>query len=121
MFGNDYDTPDGTPIRDYIHVVDLAKGHVKAMSKAGDLQGYNVFNLGSGKGSSVLDVIEAFKKASGQDVPYVIQGRRPGDAVLAVAIPTKANTVLGWKTELSVEDMCRDAWTWASKNPNGYE
>lgn len=121
MFGNDYDTPDGTPIRDYIHVVDLAKGHVAAMAKAGDLSGYNVFNLGSGIGSSVLDVIEAFKKASGQDVPYTIQGRRPGDAVLAVAIPTKANTVLGWKTELSVEDMCRDAWTWASKNPNGYE
>jgi len=72
VFGDDYDTPDGTPIRDYIHVVDLAKGHVKAMSKAGDLSGYNVFNLGSGVGSSVLDVIEAFKKASGQDVPYVI-------------------------------------------------
>ena len=120
VFGNDYDTPDGTGIRDYIHVVDLAKGHVKAIEGMKTLPGVQIFNLGTGNGYSVLDIIKAFSAACGRDLPYVIDPRRPGDVAQCYSDPAKAREVLGWTAEYNIEDMCRDAWNWQSKNPNGY-
>ncbi len=120
VFGNDYDTPDGTGIRDYIHVVDLAKGHVKAIEGMEKLDGVNVFNLGTGHGYSVLDIIKAFSKACGRDLPYVIDPRRPGDIAVCYSDPKKAKEVLGWTAEKTLEDMCRDGWKWQSSNPEGY-
>ena len=120
VFGNDYDTPDGTGIRDYIHVVDLAKGHVAAMDYMDKYTGTEVINLGTGTGYSVLDMVKAFEKATGVKIPYVIAPRRAGDVARVYADPTKSRELLGWSAELSLEDMCRDAWNWQSKNPNGY-
>lgn len=120
VFGNDYDTPDGTGVRDYIHVVDLAKGHVKAIQGFEKLNGVNIFNLGTGVGYSVLDIIHAFAKACGKEIPYVIDSRRPGDIATCYSDPTKAKEVLGWTAEKTLEDMCKDAWNWQSKNPDGY-
>lgn len=120
VFGNDYDTPDGTGVRDYIHVVDLAKGHVSAIRGFDKLQGVNIFNLGTGVGYSVLDIIHAFSKACGKEIPYVIDPRRPGDIATCYSDPTKAYKVLGWKAEKNLDDMCRDAWNWQCKNPDGY-
>ena len=120
VFGNDYDTPDGTGVRDYIHVVDLAKGHVKAIQGFEKLNGVNIFNLGTGVGYSVLDIIHAFAKECGKEIPYVIDPRRPGDIATCYSDPAKAKEVLGWTAEKTLEDMCRDAWNWQSKNPDGY-
>jgi len=120
VFGNDYDTPDGTGVRDYIHVVDLAKGHVAAIRGMEKLKGVNIFNLGTGVGYSVLDIIHAFEKACGKKIPYVIDPRRPGDIATCYSDPSKAERVLGWKAEKNIEDMCRDAWNWQCKNPNGF-
>ncbi|MCR5796079.1 MAG: UDP-glucose 4-epimerase GalE [Solobacterium sp.] len=120
VFGNDYDTPDGTGVRDYIHVVDLAKGHVSAIRGMETLKDVNIFNLGTGIGYSVLDIIRAFSKACGKDLPYVIDPRRPGDIATCYSDPSKADKVLGWKAEKNLEDMCRDAWRWQSQNPDGY-
>ncbi|MDO4614143.1 MAG: UDP-glucose 4-epimerase GalE [Lachnospiraceae bacterium] len=121
VFGDDYDTPDGTGVRDYIHVVDLAKGHVAAIRGMDELSGVGIFNLGTGVGYSVLDMVHAFEKACGRELPYVIDPRRPGDIASCYSDPKKAEEVLGWKAEKNIEDMCRDAWNWQSKNPNGYE
>ena len=120
VFGDDYDTPDGTCIRDYIHVVDLAKGHIAALRKLDENPGLIVHNLGTGQGYSVLDVIHAFEKASGQRVNYRVAGRRAGDAPAVYSDPSKVERELGWKAELGIEAMCRDAWRWQQKNPNGY-
>lgn len=120
VFGDDYDTPDGTGVRDYIHVVDLAKGHIKALEKLNTNSGLVTYNLGTGKGYSVLDLVEAFSNASGKKVPYKIVGRRAGDIATCYADPTKANNELGWKAEKGIEDMCRDSWRWQSSNPKGY-
>ena len=120
IFGNDYPTPDGTGVRDYIHVVDLAKGHVAALKYALEHTGTEVFNLGTGHGVSVLELVRAFEKASGVKIPYEITSRRPGDLAECWADPSKAQAVLGWRAEKSVEDMCADAWRWQSRNPNGY-
>ena len=121
IFGNDYPTRDGTGVRDYIHVTDLAKGHVAAMRFAENHRGTEVFNLGTGKGESVLEMVGAFGNACGRPVPYEFAPRRSGDLPEYYADVRKANEVLGWKEELSVADMCRDAWNWQSRNPNGYE
>ncbi len=121
VFGNDYNTVDGTGVRDYIHVVDLAVGHVKAIEWALKNKGCEPFNLGTGNGTSVLQLRNAFIKATGVDVPYVIDPRRPGDPDEVYADASKANTVLGWKAEHSVEEMCEDTWRWQKNNPNGYE
>ncbi|WP_028273530.1 UDP-glucose 4-epimerase GalE [Atopococcus tabaci] len=121
VFGDDYDTPDGTGVRDYIHVVDLAKGHIKALEKVLDSTGIEAYNLGTGHGYSVLDVVKAFEKASGQAVPYEIADRRAGDIGTSYADASKAERELGWKAELGIEDMCRDSWNWQKNNPNGYE
>ena len=121
IFGNDYPTRDGTGVRDYIHVTDLAKGHVAAMRFAENNRGTEVFNLGTGKGESVLEMVGAFGNACGRPVPYEFAPRRSGDLPEYYADVRKANEVLGWKAELSVADMCRDAWNWQSRNPNGYE
>ena len=120
VFGSDYDTKDGTGIRDYIHVVDLAAGHVKAIEGMERLDGVNVFNLGTGIGYSVLDIIRAFDKACGRELPYVIDPRRPGDIAMCYSDPSKAEKLLHWKAERGIEEMCRDAWNWQSKNPDGY-
>ena len=120
VFGNDYDTPDGTGVRDYIHVVDLAKGHVAAVKYVVGTQGCEVFNLGTGTGYSVLDMVKAFEKANGVKVPYQIVDRRPGDLPTCYADPAKSAEVLGWKAEKNLEDMCRDSWRWQSQNPMGY-
>ena len=122
VYGNDYDTPDGTCIRDYIHVVDLADGHVKAVKNIleGD-KGVQIFNLGTGKGYSVLDIVKAFSKAYGKELPYKIAPRRPGDLAVCYSDPTKAKEVLGWEAKRGIDDMCRDSWNWQSKNPNGYD
>jgi UDP-glucose 4-epimerase len=121
IFGNDYDTHDGTGIRDYIHVVDLAKGHLKALEKVMKTEGVEAYNLGTGVGYSVLDVVKNFEKATGQHIPYVIVGRRPGDVAECYADPSKAERELGWKAEKTLEDMCRDSWNWQKNNPAGYE
>lgn len=115
VFGNDYDTPDGTGVRDYIHVVDLAKGHVLAIEKYTE-PGVHITNLGTGKGYSVLEIVEAFKRVNGVDVPYVIKERRPGDIATCYADPTKAKEELGWVAERGIDEMCRDAWNFAKKN-----
>jgi len=120
VFGNDYPTKDGTGVRDYIHVVDLAKGHIKALEKILKGQGVSAYNLGTGTGYSVLDMVNAFEKATGQAVPYKIVDRRPGDIAASFADPSKAEKELNWKAEKTLEDMCRDAWRWQSQNPNGY-
>lgn len=120
VFGGDYPTEDGTGVRDYIHVVDLAIGHLKALQKLEEQPGVVAYNLGTGKGYSVLDVINAFIKASGQAVPYKITERRPGDAAACYADSTKAEKELGWTAERDLLDMCRDSWRWQSQNPDGY-
>ena len=120
VFGNDYDTPDGTGVRDYIHVVDLARGHVRALEAVKKNCGLAVYNLGTGQGYSVLDVVKAFEKANGLKLPYVIQPRRPGDIATCYSSPEKAERELGWKAEYGIEEMCRDAWNWQKLNPNGY-
>ena len=120
IFGNDYDTPDGTGVRDYIHVVDLARGHVKALQAIERNCGVAVYNLGTGKGCSVLEVVHAFEQASGVTIPYVIDPRRPGDLASYYSDPGKANRELGWHAEYDLLDMCRDSWNWQSKNPDGY-
>ncbi len=121
VFGNDYPTHDGTGVRDYIHVVDLAKGHVKAIDYANAHKGVEIFNLGTGTGYSVLDIVNTFMKVNNIDIPYEIKPRRPGDVAECYADPKKAYEVLGWKAEKSLEDMCRDSWNWQSHNLNGYE
>lgn len=121
VFGNDYDTVDGTGVRDYIHVVDLALGHIKALEKISDTTGVYTYNLGSGQGTSVLELVQAFEKVNGVPVPYKIVDRRPGDVATCYANADKALAELNWKTEKTIEDMCRDTWNWQSKNPNGYE
>ena len=121
VFGNDYDTPDGTGVRDYIHVVDLAKGHVKALKKIEDNSGLNIYNLGTGKGYSVLDIVKNFEEATGVKVPYVIKPRRPGDIATCYSDASKAERELGWKAEFGIREMCADSWNWQSKNPNGYD
>lgn len=120
IFGEDYRTHDGTGVRDYIHVVDLAKGHIKALEKLDTKPGIVIYNLGTGKGYSVLDMVKAFSKVSGREVPYKICPRRVGDIATCYADSTKANKELGWKAEKTLEDMCRDSWRWQSDNPNGY-
>lgn len=120
VWGNDYDTPDGTCIRDYIHVVDLAKGHIKALRKLQQDPGVMIHNLGTGRGCSVLEVIDGFHKATGRDIPFRIGGRRAGDTPAVYADPSLAAADLGWKTELGIEAMCTDAWRWQQKNPRGY-
>ena len=120
VFGNDYDTPDGTGVRDYIHVVDLARGHLAALRYAAAHSGAEVFNLGTGHGYSVLDIVHAFEAANGVSVPYVIDPRRPGDIATCYADPGKSEKVLGWKARHTLADMCRDSWNWQSKNPMGY-
>ena len=117
---DDYDTPDGTGVRDYIHVVDLAKGHLKAMEYAQKHTGAETFNLGTGNGYSVLDVVKAYEKVTGKHIPYQIVARRPGDVDKCYADSSKANNILGWKAEYNIEDMCRDADRWQSMNPMGY-
>ena len=121
VFGDDYDTPDGTGVRDYIHVVDLAKGHVAAISYAAAHTGTEVFNLGTGTGYSVLDMVKAFSKVNGVAVPYEIAPRRPGDLATCYADPAKSREKLGWTAEKTLEDMCRDTWSWQKKNPKGYK
>ncbi len=120
VWGNDYDTHDGTGVRDYIHVVDLALGHVKAVEKVEKEEGLFIYNLGTGKGYSVLDVVKAFEKASGVEIPYVIGPRRDGDIATCYSDPSKAFKELGWKAERDIEEMCEDSWRWQSQNPNGY-
>ena len=120
VFGNDYPTPDGTGIRDYIHVVDLAKGHVKAVEGFAKLKGVQIFNLGTGTGYSVLEMIRAFSKACGRELPYVIDPRRPGDIAVCYSDPSKAGEILGWRAEKTLEEMCADAWRWQSRNPEGF-
>ena len=120
VFGDDYDTPDGTGVRDYIHVVDLAKGHVKAMKKLEAKEGVSIYNLGTGVGYSVLDVLHAYEKACGKTLKYEIQPRRDGDIATCYSDCTKAKEELGWVAEKGIEEMCADSWRWQSMNPNGY-
>ena len=121
VFGNDYDTHDGTGVRDYIHVVDLADGHVKALKKIEEKAGVSVYNLGTGNGYSVLDMVHAFSKACGTELPYKILDRRPGDIATCYADPAKAKAELDWEAIRGLEEMCEDSWRWQSNNPNGYE
>ena len=121
VFGNDYDTPDGTGVRDYIHVVDLAKGHVKAVKKLEDNSGLSIYNLGTGKGYSVLDIVKNFEAATGVKIPYSIKPRRAGDVATCYSDATKAKKELGWEAEYDIKDMCADSWNFQQKNPNGYE
>ena len=120
VFGDDYDTPDGTGVRDYIHVVDLARGHVAAIDHMRTHRGESVFNLGTGKGCSVLELVHAFEKVNGVRIPYRIAPRRPGDLATVYASTDRSAEVLGWHAEYTIEDMCRDTWNWQSHNPNGY-
>ncbi|NTW71221.1 MAG: UDP-glucose 4-epimerase GalE [Eubacteriaceae bacterium] len=121
VFGKDYDTVDGTGVRDYIHVVDLAKGHVKALEKIFSEKGAESYNLGTGKGYSVLEIVKAFEEASGIEIPYVITERRAGDIAKCYSDPDKAFRELGWKAEKGIQEMCRDSWNWQQKNPKGFE
>ena len=121
VFGDDYNTPDGTGVRDYIHVVDLARGHVCAIEYMMKHRGENVFNLGTGTGYSVLDMVKAFERVTGVKIPYEIVDRRPGDLATVYSSPDKSAQLLGWKAEYNLDDMCRDTWAWQSKNPMGYE
>jgi UDP-glucose 4-epimerase len=120
VFGNEYPTIDGTGVRDYIHVVDLAKGHLKALEKIMGATGVEAYNLGTGNGYSVLEMVRAFEKASGINIPYQIVDNRPGDVAVCYADSTKAKNELGWLAEKGIEEMCRDSWKWQSENPNGY-
>ena len=120
IWGDDYPTPDGTGVRDYIHVVDLARGHVKAIQKLADNEGVSIYNLGTGKGYSVLDVIHAFEKACGHPLKYEIKPRRDGDIATCYSKCDKAKEELGWEAEYGIEEMCADSWNWQQKNPNGY-
>ena len=120
VFGNDYDTPDGTGVRDYIHVVDLAKGHVKAIDKIKENPGVKVYNLGTGNGYSVLDIVKAYSKACGHEVPYEIKPRRAGDIATCYADPSLAKKELGWEAQYGIDEMRADSWKWQSMNPNGY-
>ena len=121
VFGDDYDTPDGTGVRDYIHVMDLAQGHICALKKIESQNGLFIHNLGTGMGYSVLDIIQAFEKVNQIKIPYRIVGRRPGDIAICYADPAKARSELGFVTELDIEDMCRDTWNWQKNNPDGYK
>ena len=121
VFGNDYDTPDGTGVRDYIHVVDLAKGHVKALKKIEENPGLAIYNLGTGMGCSVLDIVKNFEAATGVKIPYVIKPRRAGDIATCYCDASKAEKELGWKAENGIREMCEDSWRWQSNNPQGYE
>lgn len=121
VFGNDYDTPDGTGVRDYIHVVDLARGHVKAIKKIEEDPGLEIYNLGTGCGYSVLDIVKNFEEASGVKIPYVIKDRRAGDIATCYSDASKAEKELGWKAEYGIKEMCEDSWRWQKNNPNGYE
>ena len=121
VYGNDYPTPDGTGIRDYIHVVDLADAHIKALRKLESDPGYLVYNLSTGIGSSVLEVVAAFERACGKEIPYEFRDRRPGDLAVSYADPGKAREEIGWVAERDLDDMCVDVWRWQSNNPNGYE
>ena len=121
VFGNDYDTPDGTGVRDYIHVVDLARGHVAALGAIKEKCGVEIYNLGTGNGYSVLDMIRAFEEVNEVKIPYVIDPRRPGDIGTCYSNPGKAAEALGWKAEYGIKEMVRDAWNWQKKNPKGYE
>ena len=121
VFGNDYDTPDGTGVRDYIHVVDLAKGHVAALSKIQENPGLKIYNLGTGHGYSVLDIVTNFEKANGIKIPYSIKPRRAGDIATCYCDPALAKTEMGWEAQYGIEEMCRDSWNWQKNNPNGYE
>ena len=120
VFGNDYDTPDGTGVRDYIHVCDLASGHVAALKAIDRSCGLAIYNLGTGHGYSVLDVVKAFEKVNGVKVPYAFKPRRPGDIATCYCNPAKAEKELGWKAQFGIEEMCRDSWNWQKKNPKGY-
>ena len=121
VFGNDYPTPDGTGVRDYIHVTDLARGHLKAIEYAAAHRGTEIFNLGTGVGYSVLDIVKAFSRVNGIEIPYVIRDRRPGDIAECYADASKAEERLGWVAAYGIDEMCRDAWNWQKNNPNGYE
>ncbi|MGN1445150.1 MAG: UDP-glucose 4-epimerase GalE [Eubacteriales bacterium] len=120
VYGNDYPTPDGTGVRDYIHVVDLARAHLKALDRARKVTGVEYYNIGTGVGYSVLDIVKAYEAATGKKVPYQIGPRRPGDVPTSYADPSKAAEILGWKAEYDLQDMCRDANRWQTMNPNGY-
>ena len=121
VFGDDYDTHDGTGVRDYIHVCDLAAGHVSALKAIQRNCGLGIYNLGTGHGYSVLDVVKAFEKANGVPVKYSIKPRRPGDIATCYCDPTKAKDELGWEAQYGIEEMCRDSWNWQKNNPNGYD
>ena len=121
IFGNDYNTPDGTGVRDYIHVVDLANGHVKALKKIEENAGLCIYNLGTGHGYSVLDIVKNFEEANGIKIPYSIKPRRPGDIATCYCDPGKAERELGWKAQYGIKEMCADSWRWQKNNPNGYE
>lgn len=121
IFGNDYDTHDGTGVRDFIHVVDLAKGHVKALQKIQEKAGLKIYNLGTGVGYSVLDMVKNFEEATGVKIPYVIKERRPGDIATCYSDATKAKEELGWEAQYGIREMCEDSWRWQKNNPNGYE
>jgi UDP-glucose 4-epimerase len=121
IFGSDYTTPDGTGVRDYIHVMDLASGHMRALEKLATNPGLVTYNLGTGKGYSVLEMVNAFAKAAGKNIPYRIVGRRPGDIASCYADPSKAERELSWEATRGIDAMCRDTWRWQTKNPNGYE
>ena len=120
MYGDDYPTPDGTGVRDYIHVVDLAQGHIKAVEKLAENPGEVAYNLGTGRGYSVLEMVAAFEKASGKKVPYKIAPRRPGDIAECYAAPGVAKRELGWEAQKGIDEMTVDTWRWQSNNPNGY-
>ncbi len=120
IFGNDYPTPDGTGVRDYIHVVDLAKAHIKALDRFHIHAGVEIFNVGTGRGYSVLEIVKTFEKATGKKVPFKIAARRPGDIAACYADPAKAKSQLKWVAEHGIASMCSDAWRWQQKNPNGY-
>lgn len=120
VFGADYDTPDGTGVRDYLHVVDLAAGHLAALHRLAEVGGHHVWNLGTGNGHSVLEVIGAFERATGVAIPYEVVGRRPGDIAASYADPSRANEELGWTADRSIDTICADAWRWQSSNPEGY-
>ncbi len=121
VFGDDYDTPDGTGVRDYIHVVDLANGHVKALDKLKQNVGLGIYNLGTGTGYSVLDIVKNFEAATGMKVPYAIKPRRPGDIATCYSDAAKAKEELGWTAQFGIKEMCADAWNWQKNNPNGYD
>ena len=121
VFGNDYDTHDGTGVRDYIHVVDLAMGHVKALKKIEEKAGLKIYNLGTGTGYSVLDIVKNFEEATGVKIPYVIKERREGDIAACYADASLAKEELGWEAQYGIREMCADSWRWQKNNPNGYE